>query len=81
MSIKTFFQSRITEDENPRSCRARKVVGPDEWHPPTRFEIPHNPSGPVAEQPHLVLREKPCSRLTPARQVGRPARRHPLLVV
>src|SRR6185295_13251111 len=40
--------------------------------------MPHNRPGPVTEQPHLVLGEKQCSRLTPARQAGRPARCHPL---
>jgi hypothetical protein len=36
------------------------------------FDILHNRAGPVTEQPHLVLGEKQCSRLTPARQAGRP---------
>ena len=36
-----------------------------------RSENPRNRTGPVTEQPHLVLGEKQCSRLTPARQAGR----------
>src|SRR5947209_88252 len=62
-----------------RSCVSFRAAHFPE--PSDTLVLLHSRPGPVAEQPHLVLGEKQRSRLTPARQAGRPARRHPLLVV